>query len=109
MRTPTWLIAGITVCFMLILGAFGFFTLLVGLNGVPEATGGVILLSYLVLLLLAIVLAVKISRWSLTTVTTRTGWSMWIVAPITILSTTSIVATILVVSSFFLIIAFGIR
>jgi hypothetical protein len=103
-----WLIVGITIFFALILGTFGFFTLLIGLNGVPESTGWAILLSYLVLLLLTILLAIQISRWSVTTITTRTDWSIWAIAPFTILSTTVMVAAILVLGSLVLIIAFGI-
>src|SRR5262245_6703652 len=108
MSTTSWLIAGITVFVALILGAFGFFALLIGLNGVSESTGGAILLSYLVLLLLTLLLAFQISRWSVTTVSAHTGWSLWAIALLTILSTTIVVAAILILGSLVLIFAFGV-
>jgi hypothetical protein len=47
MRVALWLVPGITLASMLVLGSFGFFLLLVGLNGVSEAKGGRLLTAYL--------------------------------------------------------------
>jgi hypothetical protein len=108
MTAQTWIISGIAALIALILGAFGFLILLIGLNGVRESTGGAILFSYLVLTLITIILSITASKWAVQTLSARTGWSLWAIAPITIIASAAGVAMMLIVGGLILIVAFGI-
>jgi hypothetical protein len=89
---------------MLVLGSFGFFLLLVGLNGVSEAIGGRLLAAYLIILLVATIFSVWASRWSVQTLASRSTWSLWVSAPLSIVATVLIAASIVVVASFILLV-----
>jgi hypothetical protein len=104
MRVALWLVPGITLASMLVLGSFGFFLLLVGLNGVSEAIGGRLLAAYLIILLVATIFSVWASRWSVQTLASRSTWSLWVSAPLSIVATVLIAASIVVVASFILLV-----
>ena len=104
MRVALWLVPGITLASMLVLGSFGFFILLVGLNGVSEAKGGRLLTAYLIVLLLATIFSIWASRWFVQTLTSRSNWSLWVSAPLCIVATVLITAAIVVVASFILLV-----
>jgi hypothetical protein len=104
MRVALWLVPGITLASMLVLGSFGFFILLVGLNGVSEAKGGRLLTAYLIVLLAATIFSIWASRWSVQTLTSQSNWSLWVSAPLSIVATVLIAAAIVVVASFILLV-----
>jgi hypothetical protein len=104
MRVALWLVPGITFASMLVLGSFGFFILLVGLNGVSEAKGGRLLTAYLIVLLAATIFSIWASRWSVQTLTSRSNWSLWVSAPLSIVAAVLIAAAIVVVASFILLV-----
>ncbi len=97
--TTSWLIAGISALLALALGAFGFFTLLIGLNGYSESAGGTILAAYLVLALVTVVLAALASRWGMAALTERTGWSVWVSAILTLFGSGVLAGGLLMVGS----------
>ncbi|GAB4212524.1 MAG: hypothetical protein OHK0022_48470 [Roseiflexaceae bacterium] len=105
----SWLAAGIAALTALALGAFGFFTLVIGLNGFSESAGGTILAGYVLLLLVVVVVTVLLSRWGVAALTERTGWSVWATAVVTIFATNVLVAAVLMVGSFILITVVGPR
>ncbi|HEU4324167.1 MAG TPA: hypothetical protein VFS21_13535 [Roseiflexaceae bacterium] len=98
----SWLTAGIAALLALALGAFGFFTLLIGLNGYSDSAGGTILAAYVVLALVAAVLAVLGSRWTVVALTERTGWSVWVSAILTLFGSGILVGGLLIVGSMIL-------
>lgn len=98
MHIAMWLVPSLAVTSLLLIGAFGFFGLLVALNGVSEARGGPLVITYLILLLATTVLTTWVSRWSLQKLTLRTTWSPWVRAPMAIVVAVALGTTILVIS-----------
>lgn len=112
MRFPAWLILGLTAFINLVIGAFGAFTLLIALNGFPEATGGAILLAYAVLFLFMLIGA-GVAQWAALkfitapTQSARTQWPLWLVGPALILVTVFAVGAALAVGVLVIMLAFG--
>ncbi|RIK30958.1 MAG: hypothetical protein DCC55_37020 [Chloroflexi bacterium] len=107
MRVAVWLVPSLAVASLLVVGSFGLLGLLVALNGVSEARGGPLVITYLVLLLATIVFALWASRWSFQRLTLRTTWSLWVRAPIAIIATVAL-ATAILVTGFFVLVLLGV-
>lgn len=102
-----WLILGLTAFINLVIGAFGAFTLLIALNGFPEATGGAILLAYGGLFLLLLIGA-GVAQWAaLKFIIARTQWPLWLAGPALILATVLVVSVALAVGVLVIMLAFG--
>ncbi len=80
-----WLVGGGTALLVLALGAFMFFGMLVGLNGYSGAQGGAILLAYAISMIITLGLSVWGSVAGAQTLVARTGWSFWLLGPLSVL------------------------
>jgi EamA domain-containing membrane protein RarD len=100
MRTALWLVTSLSVISLLVIGSFGFLGMLVALNGVSEARGGPLVITYLVLLLALLVFVLWASRWSLQRLAKRTAWSLWVSAPLAIVATVALATAILAIGFF---------
>lgn len=78
------IVSAITALLMAVIGLFWMFIWLVGTNGYSESKGGTILASNLVLVLLSIIGSAIASGWLARQMNKSTGWSAWVVAPLTI-------------------------
>jgi hypothetical protein len=84
MARKLWLVGILVALFGLCLAAILFFGMVIGLNGYIGRHGGTILLGYLGLLVAIIGLTVWGSVKGVQAVARRTGWSFWLLAPLTV-------------------------
>lgn len=102
-----WLILGLTASINLVIGAVGAFTLLIALNGFPEATGGAILLAYAVLFMLMLIGA-GVAQWAaLKFITARPQWPLWLAGLALVIITPMAVGVALAVGVLVIMLAFG--
>jgi len=104
-----WVVAAVNTLFVVVLGLFGGFILLVGLNGVSESRGGVILLAYAVLLVILSSLAFAAGSWGARAAATATGWSLWLIVPATVIATVLASSVALALGALVIILVAGVR
>lgn len=80
----------ITALVMIVVGLFWIFTMLIGTNGYNSSTGGAILLGNLVLVILTIIVASAASGRVAYTLQKRTGITLWVLAPLSVITATVI-------------------
>jgi hypothetical protein len=97
-----WLVGGVVALLVLALGALLFFGLLLGLNGYSEAKGGAILLAYLGVIAVTLGLAIWGSVVGVQAVAARTGWSFWLLGPLTVATAALAALALMVLGAFVL-------
>jgi hypothetical protein len=108
MHKADWLVPGLAVMSLLLVGVVGFFSLLLAFNGVSEAKATPLIIAYPLLLLAILVLTFRAGRWSLQSLGGRTNWSFWLRAPIAFLATvTAATAVLIIVFSILVLIGAG--
>jgi hypothetical protein len=88
MTRKLWLVGGGTAVLALALGVLMFFGMLVGLNGYSGEQGGAILLAYACSMILTLALSVWGSVAGAHALAARTGWSFWLLGPLSVLGGT---------------------
>ncbi len=81
-----WIVSVITALIMIVVGVFWMFMWLIGTNGYNTSTGTAILASNLVLVILSTIVVSVASSWLTKRLVTRTGMSVWIIAPLCIVA-----------------------
>ena len=85
MTGKLWLVGGGTALLVLALGAFMLFGMVIGLNGYSGDQGGAMLLVYALSMLLTLGLSVWGSVAGAQALAARTGWSFWLLGPLSVL------------------------
>ena len=98
-----WIVSGITAVIMLVFGAFWMITWLIGTNGYNSSTGGAILASNLVLALLSTIVASVASGWLAKKLQTKSGMSIWLIAPLSIFAVIAVAVIALFIGSIIII------
>lgn len=80
----------VTALVMIVFGVFWMFVWLVGTNGYSEAMGGTILGLNLLLVILSIVVSSATSAFLTKTLEAKTGWSVFIAAPLTVVAVVAV-------------------
>ncbi len=94
-----WIVSVSTALLMLVIGVFWMFMWLIGTNGYNTSTGTVILAGILVLVLLSTIVASVASGWLTKMLVTRTGTTLWIIAPLCIVAMTAVAVAALFIGS----------
>jgi hypothetical protein len=76
----------VTALIMIAFGVFWMFVWLIGANGYSEAKGGTILGLNLLLVILSVVVSSAASAFLTKTLEAKTGWSVFIAAPLTVVA-----------------------
>jgi hypothetical protein len=98
-----WIVSGITALIMLVIGAFWMITWLIGTNGYNTSTGTAILASNLVLVLLSTIVSSITSGWLAKKLQTKSGMSIWLIAPLCIFAVIAIAVIALFIGSIIII------
>ncbi len=85
MTAKLWLVGGVVAVLVLALGAFMFFGMLLGLNGFISLQLPILEI-YLASLVVTLGLAVWGSVAGAQAAAARTGWSFWLVGPLSVLA-----------------------
>lgn len=104
MNGRLWLVGGAVALLVLVLGAVMFFGMLIGLNGYSEAKGGAILLAYLGVIVVTLGLAIWGSVAGVQAVAARTGWSFWLVGPLSVVAATLAALVLMLLAAFILLV-----
>jgi hypothetical protein len=104
MNGRLWLVGGAVALLVLVLGAVMFFGMLIGLNGYSEAKGGAILLTYLGVIVVTLGLAIWGSVAGVQAVAARTGWSFWLVGPLSVVAATLAALVLMLLAAFILLV-----
>ncbi|HEV2763010.1 MAG TPA: hypothetical protein VGV38_08450 [Pyrinomonadaceae bacterium] len=99
----------VTALIMLALGVFGFFTLLLGMNGVHESKATPIFVGYVVLAVLVVVGFALLSGWGVKAFSTLTGWPAWAATPLLVVAASALGGVALFVCMTVVIIALGVK
>jgi membrane protease YdiL (CAAX protease family) len=106
MQKAMWLVPGLSTVILLFVGTVVLFSLMVVLNGFSGTSGGIMLASFLVLLVATLFFAAWASRRSLQALVSRTNWPLWISSLLIIMATVVIASGILLLD-LFVVIAVG--
>ncbi|CAN5587407.1 hypothetical protein BH20ACI4_BH20ACI4_18050 [soil metagenome] len=98
-----WIVSGITALIMLVIGVFWMITWLIGTNGYNTSTGTAILAANLVLVLLSTIVASVASGWLAKRLVTKTGMSLWIIAPLCVFAVIAVTVAALFIGSIIII------
>ena len=99
----------ITALIMSALGVFGFFTLMLGMNGVHESKAMPIFVGYVVLAVLAAVGFALVSGWGVKAFSTLTRWPAWAASPLLVVAASALGGVALFVCMTLLIIVLGVK
>ena len=99
----------ITTLVVFAFGVFGFFTLLVGLNGVSESKAVPIFIGYFVLLVLVVAGFALLSAWGVNAFSKLTAWPAWAAVPVVVVSASALSAVTYFFGVVFLTIVLGVK
>jgi hypothetical protein len=93
------LVSLVTAVIMIAFGVFWMFVWLVGTNGYSEAKGGTILTLNLLMVILSVIVSSVASGFLTKVLQAKTGWSVFAVAPLTIIAVIAVSVFVLFVGS----------
>jgi hypothetical protein len=99
----TLIVSAITALLMILFGIFWMFTWLIGTNGYNGSTGGAILVSNLVLVILSIIFSSVASGSLANMLAARLRWPMWAAAPVVIFGVVLVSVVFLFIGSLIII------
>lgn len=89
----------VTALIMIVFGVFWIFVWLVGTNGYSEAKGGTILGLNLLLVILSVIVSSAASAFLTKMLEAKTGWSVFIAAPLTVVAVVAVSVVVMFVGS----------
>jgi hypothetical protein len=95
MGKAVWIVPGLTVAILLLIGLSLLFGMLVLMNGFSGSSASILLGAFLILLIAMLPFGGWVSRWGVQTLALRTHWSLWVCAPVTMVTTIAVVSGIL--------------
>ena len=90
-------------------GVFGFFTLMLGLNGVSESKATPIFIGYFVLLVFVVVGFALLSALGVNAFSRLTAWPAWAAVPVVVVAASALSAVTYFFGVLFLTIALGVK
>jgi hypothetical protein len=90
MRRAIWIVPGLSGLILLLVGVILFFIMLVLLNGFSSDSGGKMLITYLIFLVVTLLGSIWASRWGVQALALRTNWPLWISGFVAITATVAI-------------------
>ena len=99
----------ITTLVVFAFGVFGFFALMLGLNGVSEAKAMPIFVGYFVLLVFVVAGLAVLSGWCVSAFSKLTAWPAWAAVPLVVVSASALSAVTYFFGIVFLTIVLGVK